>query len=328
MGQDISSDVADLIGGAKTVGASENIRHGRYRFMITNISAEVVENDKGNHRMAFWEVVPIKSEPNPQVEGDRVDYVSPAQVGTGPLKDDGTKPNPVGSRCAMKVNFDGPGGRSAGANIKEAILALFNIRAADTSDEEIKKTWKDLSLQKDIHKGEAVGFDQETKQVVLAAADKRAQPARGMVIDCVTMAKRKRTPNDKGAYITKCIWSCAAPMGQGENSPELVAKRRAEIEAQQITDDDDEEAPTQSQAPAQSPAPVSGSAPQAAARPAPPAPARPEPPARPAPPAVPFAPPSGWQAMINNQGPTPQERWFWNPTTNAVKSEQEFLEGK
>src|SRR5262249_3111567 len=124
MTQDVSSEVAGLISGAKVFGSSDNIRHGVYKFRIKRIFAQLVEVEGGQHKFAFVEMTPIESRPNPQTEGDHTDYPGVA----GPLKDDGTRPNQVGSNCALKVDFDGAGARSAGANIKQFILALFNKR--------------------------------------------------------------------------------------------------------------------------------------------------------------------------------------------------------
>jgi hypothetical protein len=310
MGQDVSSEVAGLISGSKVFGASDNIRHGKYTFLIKKIFAELVETDKGNNKMAFWEFTVLKSEPNPQIEGDHVDYPG----SSGPLKDDGTKPNAVGSSCALKVNFDGPGGRSAGSNIKAAILALFNMSDGQVSDAEINNTWVDLSRRKSCKKGDIVGYDSTTQKPILAEADKLANPACGQVINCTTMTKRKKTANDKGAYITRLIWSCAAPMGAGENAKELVAKRRLEIEASQ-SEDDDVEAPQQLAAPTQ----------QVAAPPAPPAP--------PASMQAGFVPAQPWVKHTTAPvGPTPETRYFWsNPALggdNSVKSEAQLRAGQ
>ena len=239
-GHDISVDVSGLISDAKVVGASENIRHGRGRMLIKRIHARLVENDKGTHRMAFWEMTPIRSEPNPQVEGDHVDYPGTS----GPLIDDGTKPNPPGSNCALKVNFDGPGGRAAGSNIKEAILALFGKRDGQMSKEEVNETWIDLSRQRPLRAGEIERLDPATGQPIYAKKDKLDNPACGMVIDYFTMPKKKSKPNDKGAYITKIIWQCVDPPGQGENSFDKVAARRAEIMRQMESEEEEETATT------------------------------------------------------------------------------------
>lgn len=351
MSVDVSAEVAGMISGAKVFGSSENIRHGRYRFVIRRIHAQKVETEKGLHNMAFWEVTPIRSEPNPQTEGDRVDYISAASPGVGPLRDDGMNPNKVGSLAAMKVDFDGPGGRSAGANIQEAILALFGKRPGEVSDAELNKTWLDLSRTKPLKKGDPIGVDQATGKVIYATEDKNANPACGMVIDCVTMAKKKRTPNDKGAYITKLVWMCVSPPGVGENAPELVAKRRAEIE----TSFADEEEETSSPPPPangnvfQGGAPVgAGASPMVQAIFAPPAatlaspvvqqsaaPLVPPPPAPPAAPAAPAAfevrPP--WVPHPSQPaGPTPETRWYWsNPAlggNNAVKNEADLRAGQ
>lgn len=341
MGQDISGDVSDLIAKAKVFGASDNIRHGTYVFVIRRIFAELVETDLGNNRMGFWELSPIESKPNPQTEGDHVDYPGVA----GPLKDDGNNPNPVGSNCALKVNFDGPGGRSAGSNLKSAILALFGKRDGEISDAEIAKTWIDLSRQRDLRVGDAIGIDAATNQPIYATAAKRANPACGMLIACTTMVKKKRTPNDKGAYITKLVWSCVSPPGVGQNAPELVAKRRAEIEASFV--DDEEETPSASRAPstpAQMPisvpsvsVPSNGTVPAgfsvASAPPTltsvPPSP----PPAPPPPVTNIFAPPPPWEPLPGlPAGPTPETRWFWsNPShggSNLVKNEAQLRNGQ
>jgi len=250
MGQDVSLEIAGQISGAKVFGSSDNIRHGRYQFLIKRIFAELVDTDLGKNKMAFWEFKVLKAEANPQVEGDK---------GTdGKLIDDGTNPNRVGTDCALKINFDGPGARSAGANVKQAILALFNKQDGEISDEEINKTWVDLARRRSVRKGEQIGFDQQKGQPIIATEDLPANPACGMVIDCYTRAKKKRTPNEKGAYITKLIFMCAAPIGTGLNAPAEVMKRRAEIEAMQMDDEDDEATPGAPGAPGvQRPAPPS-----------------------------------------------------------------------
>jgi hypothetical protein len=317
MGQDVSAELAGLISGSKVFGASDNIRHGKYTFLIKRIFADMVETDKGNNKMAFWEFTVLKAEPNPQIEGDHVDYPG----SSGPLKDDGTKPNGVGTSCALKVNFDGPGGRSAGSNIKAAILALFNLQDGQVPDAEINNTWVDLSRRKSCKKGDIVGFDAATNQPIHADKDKLANPACGMVINCTTMSKKKKTANDKGAYVTKLIWSCAAPIGTGENSPELVAKRRAEVEASSSDDDEVETAAVA--------APQALPAVQVAPTVAPPAP-----PAVPAPPVAPavFTPSAPWVKHPTAFGATPETRFFWsNPQLggdNSVKSEVQLRAGQ
>ena len=306
MGQDVSQEIASQISDSKVFGSSDNIRHGKYRFLIKRIFAELVETDHGNNKMAFWEFKVVKSEPNPQIEGD---------VGVdGKLIDDGTKPNPVGSDCALKINFDGPGARSAGSNIKQAVLALFNKSDGEVDDAQINKTWVDLARRKGVKKGDTVGFDEATRQVLVATEDKQGNPACGMVLDCVTRAKKKKVANDKGAYITKLIFVCASPIGMGENAPELVAKRRAEIEATQVDDDDAEE--TAPRAPASPSAPVQTQA----VAPPPPAPSAPPPPAQS------FMPQVPWVKHPTTPG------WFWSDPSlggnNAVKNEEQLRAGQ
>jgi hypothetical protein len=306
MGQDISADIAGQIGSAKVFGSSDNIRHGKYRLLIRRIFGELVETEHGNNRMAFWEFRVLKSEPNPQIEGDR--------DASGKLIDDGTKPNAVGSDCALKINFDGPGARSAGANIRQPIEALFNKQGGEVSDQEISNTWVDLARRQPVRKGAQIGFNQTTMQPIIATEDKNNNPACGMIIDCHTRAKKKKTPNDKGAYITKLIFTSAFPIGTGENSMELIAQRRAEIELSQSDDDDDTTAP---------PAPGVQAAPHA------PAPSAPPPPpvaAAAPPPPAPWAPPSPWKIHPTAPG------WFFSDPAlggnNAVKSEAQLKAGQ
>lgn len=295
MGQDVSLEIAGQISGAKVFGSSENIRHGKYKMLIKRIFAELVETDSGKNKMAFVECTPLEALPNPQVEGDHTDYPGTS----GPLIDDGTKPNSVGSACAMKINFDGPGGRSAGSNVKAFILALFNKHDGEIPDAEINQTWIDLARRVDLKPGDAIGIDPNTHQVIHAKEYKRSNPACGMIINLSTMPKKKKTPNNKGGYITKLVWTCAAPIGSGENAPELVAKRRAEIEATMVDDEEVAQIPT-------------------------PAPMAPPPPAVPqmAAPLPPSFPPAGWEVHPTAPG------WFWNRASNAVKNEAQLRAGQ
>ncbi len=331
MAQDVSADVAGLISGSKVFGGSDNIRHGKYIFLIKRVFAQLVEVDSGQHRMAFWELTPVKSEVNQQVEGDHVDYPGVS----GPLKDDGTKPNAVGSNCALKVDFDGAGSRSAGSNIKAAILGLFGKHDGQIPDDEINKTWADLSRVVDLKVGDAIGINPANNQPIFATMGKRSNWACGMLIACSTINKRKKTANEKGAFITKMLWSCVDPPGVGQNAWELVEKRRLEIEATRIDDDEEEvkKGPTpspygQAPAPAASPyAPPAGFVPPqpVSPTPAPPPPAAPPPPV--AATVAPFVPPTGWFPHPNAQppGPTPDTRWYWNGET--AKNETQLRNG-
>lgn len=305
MGKDIAGEVADEIGNAKIFGVSENIRHGKYEFLIKRCFSELIENDKGNQKMSFVEVIPLVAEPNPVSEGDHVDYPGTA----GPLKDDGRNPNAVGAPCAMKVNHDGPGARSAGTNIKEFLLAVFNKDDSQISPAEVSKTWKDAARRKPCKQGDIIGYDQATNQPIKAEEDKQANPLCGVIVRCTTMSRRKKTPNVKGAYITKLIWSCASPLGEGKNTAELIAKRRAEILANTPIEDDEEE--ETSAAPSGQPS-------------APPPPAPPPSPPPPANGSV-FTPPAPWEKHpAAPWGTTPETQWYFsNPLkggTNDVKN--------
>lgn len=315
MSEDVSAEVAGLISGSKVFGGSENIRHGKYKFLIKRIFAQLVEGDAGKHKMAFWEFETLDSKPNPQIEGDRVDYVGPTAPGVGPLKDDGTKPNIVGSNCALKVDFDGAGGRSAGSNIKAAILGLFGKRDGEISDEEINKTWVDLSRMKDLKVGDAIGINAQTNQPIFATVAKQANWACGMIIYCETVVKRKKSPNDKGAYVTKLLWDCkGSPPGTGENAWDLVAKRREAIEAARV--EDEEDAASGANTPS---SPYGQQTQQVASQPAaPPPPAPPAPAARAS--AAPFVPPPPWQPHPTAPG------WFHNGI-GGVKNEEQLRAG-
>jgi len=322
MSQDVSAEVADLISGSKVFGASDNIRHGRLKLVIERIHAQMVETDMGNHKMAFWECRVLESAPNPQTIGDRVDYVSPQQPGVGPLRDDGNNPNPVGSRCALKVDFDGAGGRSAGANIKAPILALFGKRDGEIPDSEINATWKDLARVRDLKVGDAIGIDPNTNQPILATKAKQANPACGMVIWVETMVKKKRTPNEKGMYVTKLIWDCkGSPIGVGENAPDLVLKRRAEIETARAEEGIDDEDTSASSTPSPSPYQQAASAAPAVPQAQQAAPLPPAPPAPPAPVVAAFTPPPPWRAHPTAPG------YFWDGA-QGVKSEAQLRAGQ
>jgi hypothetical protein len=316
--EDVSAEVAGLISSSKVFGGSENIRHGKYKFLIKRIFAQLVESDMGKHKMAFWELTPLESHHNLQVEGDRVDYISPQQPGVGPLKDDGTKPNVVGSNCALKVDFDGNGARSAGSNIKAAILGLFGKRDGEISEEEINKTWVDLARMKDLKIGDAIGIDPQTSQPIFAKVAKQANWACGMIIYCDTMAKRKKTPNDKGAYVTKLLWDCkGSPPGVGENAWDLVAKRRTDIEAAR-TDDEDDSSSTST------PSPYSQQQTQTMTQQTAPQPPAPPPPAPPPPPAVSaFVPPPPWVKHPSAAwGATPEAQFYWDQDSQVKSAAQ------
>lgn len=346
MSEDISAELGGMIADAKVFGSSDNIRHGKYIFLIKMVRAELIEVEKGKHKFVFWEYEPIKSEPNPQIEGDRVDYVSKEQPGIGPLKDNGTTPNAVGSNCALKIDFDGNGARSAPANAQQPILALFNKQTGQIPKEELNSTWLDISRKQPVRKGDAIGFDPTTKQIIYADKDKPAQMARGMLIGCTTSVRKKKEPNQYGMYVTKLNFFCVAPIGTGENSLEKVAERRAKIEMN-LPDDEEEAAAaaasstsTSVQVPANLPQmPVSGlsappaggmtvpATPPAATAPATP-PSPPTPPQAPPAPVIPWAPPAPWRMPDGEQyrGATPETRWYWDGAT-TMKNEAQLRAG-
>lgn len=342
MGIDIALDVASQISSARVFGSSENIRHGRYIMVVKRIFADIIETSNGKQKMAFAEARVIKSEPVQILEGDR----GP----DGKLIDDGSHPNTVGSYCALKVNFDGPGARSAGANLKAFILGLCGKREGEISEADVNSTWLDLSRQRDewltkgfILNGQVVppgtpGAMDAMVPFILGpggallpvgaqtpgAVFKRANPGCGMLIACWTKPHKKKVANEKGAYITKTMWECVSPPGTGENAPELVKKRREDIERAILAETDDEEPVTALQehglaknSSVNGHGVAPGAAPGAmAAGGFPVAPAAPEavPPAPPAPPAPSiFMPQSPWKLHPTaSQGKTPETTWYWS----------------
>jgi hypothetical protein len=293
--QDVTSELGDLIAKSKTFGNSENIRCGKYKFLIKKVYAQAIDNDKGTQRFAFVELKTLESAPNPQHRPTGVPEAS---------FDSGMTPNVVGSTPALKVNFDGPGAKSAGSNIKNFILGLFGLSASQTSDDNTNSTWNDLARQKDLRIGDATGIDTTTNKVILATKAKRANPASGMIIACTaSMKEKKKTkllPPAEKEYVTICQWECVAKPGTGDNTVELIAQRRAEIEALAEDDELDDAPPS--------------------APPAPPASAPPPPPAA-------FVPPPPWRVHTDVPfGNTPDTRWYWDGAT-GVKNETQLKNG-
>ena len=101
---DIDAELGDLIAKGKSFGSSDNIRVGRFTFLIKRVFAEKM--DSGRFAFAICKV--LESAPNPQMMPPGV---TEAQF------DLGKNPNLVGSDCAMKVNFDGNGAKSAAGNV-------------------------------------------------------------------------------------------------------------------------------------------------------------------------------------------------------------------
>lgn len=280
---DVSSELSDLIAKSTVFGNSDNIRVGRYKFVIKRTFAD--KFDSGRYAIAEFKV--LEALANPQV--------MPAGV-TAAQFDDGTKPNLPGSTCAMKINFDGNGAKSAPGNVKAYVLGLFGMNQADTPETEVNQMWKDLARLKDNLNNDGT-----------PAPGKRGNPSCGMVITCIASMKEKRStkalPPEQKGYVTVCTWECASKLGTGENTAELVAARRAEIESSTAEDDDEVIAA----APA---LPVAAAPVAAIAAPLPPAPAIP---VAPPIPAAAFVPPAPWVIHPNAaKGNTPDTIWYWD----------------
>lgn len=290
MGQDISSEISSQIANSTAFGNSDNIRCGRYDFLIKRTFAE--KFDSGRYAIGEFKV--LKSAPNPQI--------LPPGVTTAQF-DVGDKPNLVGSTCAMKVNFDGNGAKSAPGNVKAYVLGLFGLNQNDATPEDIDRTWKDLARLKDNFNNDGTPSVDKNNQPVA----KRGNPSCGMVITCIaSMKEKKKTkllPPEQKEYVTVLAWECAAP---GVNAMEAVAARRAELEASAHDDEEEVVAP----------------APMAAA----PAPSLPAPPLPVAPPAIPkasFVPPAPWVKHPDAAwGNTPETQWFWDGKTGVMNLAQ------
>lgn len=315
MVEDVTSQIGDLMAKAKTFGNSDNIRCGKYEFLIKRIFADKMESG----RFAIAEFKTLKSEPNPQVV--------PTGVTVGTQFDDGMKPNAVGSDCALKINFDGNGAKSAPGNLRAFVLGLFGKTEGEVTEGEANETWKDISRSKDLKQGELIGV--ANGQPVYAKEAKAANPCAGWIIRCIAKMKEKKKTRDvkdldpsKREYVTVFTWECVAAPGTGLNSKDEVMKRRAELLAASTDDDDDDEVQT----PAQAAMAASQQQQQAVPTPTPPSPM----PAQ----AAPFAPAAPWELHSDPkyQGPGPENRWFWsNPSKggdNSLKSEAQFRAGQ
>lgn len=113
-------------------------------------------------------------------------------------------PNSVGSQCSVVINYDGKGKLSADANSKAIVLGLFGLKEDDVSDELVSDTLGDLTHDK--------------------------QPARGMLIKCLTYPKEVRSR--PGNYITGLKWECVDKPGEGLNAPAAITERLEAYEAQ------------------------------------------------------------------------------------------------
>lgn len=307
---DINSELGDLIAKSKTFGSSDNIRCGKYRGLIKRIFAEKVETG----RFAFCEMKVVSSSPNPQIV--------PTGAIVGTQFDDGLKPNLVGSDFAMKVNFDGPGAKSAPANVRKFILGLFGLKEGEVSEKDVNETWTDFARTKDLHVGDIEKLD-ANNQPVYAKVAKQANPGCGMLVDITaSMKEKKKTrdvkdlPPEKREYVTILKWECVARPGTGENAPEPVAKRRAEID---LPADDEVDTVSTAGTP-----PAVGSLLTQPTSVAPPPPT--VTPAPPAPPVQAFVPQAPWKIH-----PTAPGWYFSDPTIggdNAVKSEADLRAGK
>ena len=363
---DIGSKLAKTIDEAKTFASSANLRCGKNRFMVTAMRGDEVDNGQAKSEYAFIEMLPLTSEPNPQHEGDWMlegKLVPPGTPGAR-LVDDGMNPNRVGEPCAVKANFTGNRAVAA-SKMKQWFLAAFNKREADCKPGEIGQTWNEASRQvsgwyvKGWKLGDNVvafgtqGASEDWVQLVQVGAGfapvtketpgavwKEANPLAGFIIDCVTSAKKKRKPNEKGAYVGQQHWQCVAPPGVGENTPEAMKKRYAEhmqtIAAAAAAADDDDgstmlgQTAGTPQAPAV--APVAPVAPVALAAP-PVVPVAPTLISVPMPPTAPavdpnWPPVAPWEVYNAGNASWMKPGFVWKVGTTTVISEADYKAGK
>ena len=379
MATDISGNLSSEIDSAKTFASSANLRCGRNDFMVTAVRGELIEG-KTTSEYGFIEMVPLTSEPSPQTEGDRVgwSFQNGAYVpGTGPLLDDGMNPNRVGEACALKANFS-TNRKMAASKIKKFFLTAWNLIEGDLKPGEIGGAWEDASLQVSgyyvkgwklngqivpqgtpgaeskwvnlqIAGGVALPVTKETPGAVWREANILA----GFVIDCTTKNHKKRTPNERGAYVGQQSWTCVSAVGTGENTKEAMKERFAKYKPQEsgfdAVDDDGADllaanlaaqqaatqAATQVAAAGGVPAGQNGAANGQAA-----APVAPQVPQVPQVPVAPPTPPqSDWppQAPWVVGGSDPQNArgmawltpgWLWQPGMKAPISVADYQAGK
>lgn len=241
MARDISAELAVDISEATGGGGKPYIRHGKYyELLLTRCHSKPVKMDDTKlHRFAFMEFKVLKAEPFDK-------GVIPTSLQS---RDDGTNPNPVGSLCSHSIDFDGNGAAMAAQNVREFICGLFGVSTDELSKDDGFKTWVDLCRKEDVKVGGVDYIDPKTDKPVIATRDKIANTGCGFIISLSTSAKElKRTRGSKDLsqeqreYFTLKQWICLARPGTGINSPEIVAKRRAEIllNMPPETDDDDE----------------------------------------------------------------------------------------
>jgi site-specific DNA-methyltransferase (adenine-specific) len=109
------------------------------------------------------------------------------------------EPNAVGSECSSAANFDSEAKLSAPANSRAPVLGLWGFEEGKVDDQRVKATLD-----------QAIGDE---------------QPAKAMLVKCSTFPKEIRSK--KGNYITGLRWECVNFPGEGLNSQEMVAARRA-----------------------------------------------------------------------------------------------------
>ena len=132
------------------------------------------------------------------------------------------EPHPVGYEPDYVVAYDGEGSQSAEGNAKALILAYWGLEEGRVSKEEFQQRYKD--------------------------AVSPEQPLRGLVLRATTYPKGVRKSIDPTSkkytrFIILLSWTCIAAPGQGENSKEKLAERRAEIEKTLAQRDAEEKSP-------------------------------------------------------------------------------------
>lgn len=317
MGNDIRGNQAAAIASAKVFETSDNIRCGKYKMLLKRIIDGMITTKDGDRPGVIIEMTPLVSEPLPQTEGNMLlgGAVVPWGTAGATLMDDGNTPCAVGATVALKIFFDGPGARSAPGNVRQFVLGLFNKHEGEIANNDIAKTWCEFTLDRPVKKGETLP-NSPPGMTFVAERDLIVNPICGMVIDCVCTTRKKSKTNEKGSHISKPTFSNRSMPGTGENTADMIVKRRGEIEAMMADDDD-------AVADAPTPAPgANGTNGAVAAAPTPPVAAA----APPAPPSAPWAPPAPWHKPANHPqyvvNADPTKDWWWNGGSgaDAVKS--------
>jgi hypothetical protein len=194
MANEIPDDILDdVFRSNATAGGSYLDRYGSYDLLIEQAQYKQVK-DVG--RLFITKLKVMRSAPLSANE--------PADK-SGPARIVNEEPHPVGYRASYVVNWDGDAKLSADGNAKALVLGIFGLNEATVTGDVFKQTFKEM-----------VGA---------------GQPARGMMVHAEVKPKGVGKADGIFSHSIKLpYWECLGVPGQGHNTMEQIAARRAEIE--------------------------------------------------------------------------------------------------